>query len=227
MNFSEFTKNSQTSIFIAFLLLLFNAPSLFATCKYSQHLSARELNIGNELTWATAQEENSAHFVVERSTDGLSFEELTNIGGAGHSVQERVYRFLDIQTGIPKCFYRLKLMDTDSSSTYSQTVLIDRETENNFLIVAMSSTIMDRSFILILLSESQDSLHYRISDTYGIAHQEGSMETVIGVNTLSFDLLDLENGRYTVDLQLKEEKEELFILKVDPDEMPNVNLATK
>ena len=74
------------------------------------------------VTWATAQELNSASFVVERSADGTSFAPVGTLAARGTSSQRTDYRFLDKQAGTSAGlrYYRLHQVDLDGSGAYSE-----------------------------------------------------------------------------------------------------------
>ena len=74
----------------------------------------------NLLTWQTASENNSSHFDIERSPDGLSFEKIgeTKAQGKGST-----YNCAD-NAPLSMSYYRLKQMDNDGKFTYSKTISI-------------------------------------------------------------------------------------------------------
>lgn len=79
---------------------------------------------GNEdevqLSWSTASEYRNDRFEVERSIDGLNFERIGSVPGAGHSSALLEYAFTD---GRPpagrQLYYRLRQVDTDGTYTFS------------------------------------------------------------------------------------------------------------
>ncbi|MCB9283054.1 MAG: lamin tail domain-containing protein [Lewinellaceae bacterium] len=75
------------------------------------------------LTWSTASESNNETFIVERSPDGVDFEAIAQIPGAGTTSEVHTYRYTDAQLDVgPKqsfVFYRLQQMDYDGSASYS------------------------------------------------------------------------------------------------------------
>jgi len=73
------------------------------------------------LNWSTAQEKDFSHFVIEKSTDGISF---TGVGiefGTGEAGNHKSYSFTDkkIQATGGFIYYRLKSIDKHGSITYS------------------------------------------------------------------------------------------------------------
>lgn len=81
-------------------------------------------NRGNVLNWTTATEVNNEKFVVERSSDGRDFIELTSVKGQGNSTELIDYEFVDDNPVNGMNFYRLKQMDFDGKFEYSTVVSI-------------------------------------------------------------------------------------------------------
>ncbi|MBT6746923.1 MAG: T9SS type A sorting domain-containing protein [Flavobacteriales bacterium] len=84
------------------------------------------LNIDKvELHWVTATEESNELFTIERSQDGITFEEILWVEGAGGSSNRIEYFDIDYEPHIGVSYYRLKQTDTDGKFTYSAKVLVD------------------------------------------------------------------------------------------------------
>jgi len=79
------------------------------------------------LTWSTGSEENSAHWVVERSANGVDFVPLGQVNAAGNSAVQVEYNFPDRTPLKGWNYYRLKQVDKDAGHTYSEvrTVLME------------------------------------------------------------------------------------------------------
>ena len=82
---------------------------------------------GNEniLQWTTATEMNNKGFYIERSTDGVRFEKLGFVAGAGNSNTVNHYTFTDNQLTAATYYYRLQQTDVDGKVTYSATISIN------------------------------------------------------------------------------------------------------
>jgi hypothetical protein len=76
---------------------------------------------GNDilLNWATASEQNSSHYEVERSTEGRSFVKVGSVTAAGNSSSASTYHFTDAGLGEGIYHYRLKQVDVDGRFIYS------------------------------------------------------------------------------------------------------------
>ena len=84
------------------------------------------LNIDKvELMWVTASEENNEFFSIERSQDGINFEEILQVEGAGESSNRIEYFDIDYEPLTGVSYYRLKQTDTDGKCRYSGIVPVD------------------------------------------------------------------------------------------------------
>ena len=76
------------------------------------------------VTWTTANEENTSHFIVERSFDKNTWETVGTVGAAGNSVDIRNYELTDLEVNNGRAsrvraYYRLKMVDLDGRSATS------------------------------------------------------------------------------------------------------------
>ncbi|HSD62336.1 MAG TPA: T9SS type A sorting domain-containing protein [Ignavibacteriaceae bacterium] len=74
-----------------------------------------------ELTWTTATEKNNKGFDVERGINGI-FKSIGFVQGNGTTTQNHTYNFKDNGLAAGNYSYRLKQVDFDGASTYSQVV---------------------------------------------------------------------------------------------------------
>ncbi|MEM6697785.1 MAG: T9SS type A sorting domain-containing protein, partial [Bacteroidota bacterium] len=72
------------------------------------------------LQWQTSSELNNKGFHLERSPNGKEWKSITFIEGAGTSLATQDYEYLDQQPFKGVNYYRLKQVDLDSGSEYSE-----------------------------------------------------------------------------------------------------------
>jgi hypothetical protein len=72
------------------------------------------------ITWQTASERNNDYFIVERSYDGIEWEFLEKVKGAGSSTELLSYISYDYHPYRGVGYYRLKQADYDGKSSYSE-----------------------------------------------------------------------------------------------------------
>ncbi len=75
--------------------------------------------------WTTAVEMNNDYFILEKSYDGLEWREIGRVNGAGHSLAELSYEFIDVEPIIDIQYYRLKQIDFNGQYSYSNVETIN------------------------------------------------------------------------------------------------------
>ena len=95
-------------------------------------LSFTAVRDGNStvLTWVTGAEINNESFTIERSLDGVNFEEIGYVRGAGNSYAEIDYMEYDYSPGAGVNYYRIKQTDFDGTVSYSFVLQVDLNTES-------------------------------------------------------------------------------------------------
>ena len=81
-----------------------------------------------KLQWQTSDEKNNQHFIIQRSANNISFEEIGLVNGNGSKNIAQNYQFIDELIGQQKAttlYYRLKQVDIDGKFNYSKTISID------------------------------------------------------------------------------------------------------
>jgi len=97
--------------------------------------NAVTINESVQIKWSTANEINNNYFTVERSIDGLNFEILESINGAGNSNVMQQYETVDKNPYKGISYYRLKQTDYNGEFTYSEIRAVNlQETQLQFVI---------------------------------------------------------------------------------------------
>lgn len=121
-----------------------NALPIFLT-----HFSGITRKTDVLLSFATATETNNDYFAIERSVNGLTFNELARIKGAGTVYEPQQYQYIDTRPLPGKNFYRLRQVDFDGQFSYSPVVIARFVQENTLKIAPMPAS----DEVQILLSE--------------------------------------------------------------------------
>lgn len=82
-------------------------------------------NCKSTLSWTTLSEQNSSHFDVQYSIDGVSFKSLGSVTATGNSSVSTNYSYthsLSAHAQSPTIFYRLHAIDKDGSGKFSRVV---------------------------------------------------------------------------------------------------------
>ncbi len=75
----------------------------------------------NQLHWSTLSETGSESFHIERSSDGISFEEVGSLSAAGDSDDQIDYAYADTYEGGP-IYYRIRIVLADGAEQMSELV---------------------------------------------------------------------------------------------------------
>lgn len=171
-------------------------PLVFTTTLPVELLAfeARALETQNLLTWVTASETNNAGFEVERSKDGTNWETLDFVKGYGNSLQERNYKYYDLQPLRGVNYYRLKQVDNDGTFEYSKIVSVTTKAAESFAFTLYPNPTKE-GFTLELTGTNEVSFSLQLIDQLGRVIQEWNK--LEGTNH-TFDTSHLASGFYTV-----------------------------
>jgi hypothetical protein len=103
------------------------------------YFNGKTVGKDNILDWATANEQNSKQFNVERSLNGASFSRIGIVNAVGNSSQTHTYEYTDYnidRLNSEVMFYRLKQIDLDGNFKYSNVVRLrysDKNTANSIV----------------------------------------------------------------------------------------------
>ncbi|RZK32076.1 MAG: T9SS type A sorting domain-containing protein, partial [Hymenobacter sp.] len=86
--------------------------------------AARQASGAVQVRWATASEQRSAYFEVQRSLDGQAFMSVERVAAQGTTTQAHTYASLDQMAPAGQLYYRLRQADTDGTSTFSPVVAL-------------------------------------------------------------------------------------------------------
>ncbi|MCB0515248.1 MAG: choice-of-anchor L domain-containing protein [Chitinophagales bacterium] len=87
------------------------------------------LETKNTLYWQTANEYNHDYFLLQKSTDGLSFETIARVEAASKSSSSTVlnYTYDDVNVvANSSAYYRLKMIDVEGKADYSSVINLQR-----------------------------------------------------------------------------------------------------
>ena len=149
------------------------------------------------VSWATGSEQNSDHFMVERSTDGEHFEDIGRVGAAGTSGMTIRYTWPDKHPVQGWNYYRLKQVDIDGTSTYSPVRSVFMSGRPSTIEVYPNPANDLVNIVLDDLSGQRDLL-WRVLDASGRVVIEGSQQLAFDANRLSIPVERLEAGSYVV-----------------------------
>jgi hypothetical protein len=148
------------------------------------------------LNWSTAMETNNKSFTVQRSEDGMNWQAIGTIDGAGSSPTPHTYSLTDKQPTKSVSYYRLMLTALDGENTYSIVITVGKcgiDAAGSFTIYPNPST---GTFTLSYTADRSQVSSIEIFDCVGEKVYES-----IGFQS-TFDLSKRPSGKYFVQIYL-------------------------
>ncbi|RDV16717.1 T9SS C-terminal target domain-containing protein [Pontibacter diazotrophicus] len=166
------------------------------------------------LYWETASEQNNKGFDVEVSVDGEHFRTLSFVASKSSNSQQTLpYTFRDTEknkTGIR--YYRLRQIDTDGTSTYSEVKAVTFEQEH-FTASAYPNP-FSSSFTLEVKAEKEEILQINMSDAVGRHVLRREVKLQQGRNKLTLEIgRERPAGLYIISARHGDKNLKLKVLK--------------
>lgn len=162
------------------------------------YFQAKLVNSQVQFSWATAKEVNNDYFTVEKSADGVNFETLLEVDGAGNSQQLRKYSATDASPYNDVTYYRLKQTDFDGKYEYSKTEAVYTHGTQGSLLV--SSPGRKQIHISCQLPDSYSG-NLTIHNSQGLLIWSKTVSANAAGNILNTDVPVAASGLYVVSLQ--------------------------
>ena len=144
------------------------------------------------ITWGTVQEQNSSHFNVERSADGMRWTVIENLPAVGNSTTEKRYSIAD-NTPLQNAYYRIAQYDHSGRVAYTNAIRTSCTVKDLFNL--WPNPTRDKLFIsIVTTSESQAVI--KLFDNKGALMKVQTATLLPGNNQVSFDVGLMANGLY-------------------------------
>jgi hypothetical protein len=153
------------------------------------------------LNWSTAQESNSAYFVVEKSNDGYNnWQPVATVTAAGNSASTRNYSAIDAQP-YAITYYRIKQVDKDGSFIYSKVVKLEKQ-ETMATSIKIYPNPVTATATIITGSNSNEPATVKLYNSNGIMVKKWQVQLVNGNNNINIPLVSaLANGMYIATIE--------------------------
>jgi hypothetical protein len=165
------------------------------------------------LNWATAQEENSDHFEIERSSDNSNFASIGQVTAAHNSSLQRNYSFTDESPVSGNNYYRLKEVDLDGQSIYSKVVSVNFGSSPQKM-VAVYPNPAHESFQLQFKNMRTGRYEMNLLSPVGQVIQSRSIQVNNPVNYAEIVPLNAGLAQGTYIIRLVDQQQHVFISKV-------------
>lgn len=195
---SKFTFGSSELTGPGTMILRYGLNGPAATPLPVTHLRLSGKTQGNQnvLTWTTASEENNDRFELERSADGNSFAAIGLVKSKalnGSSAAPLSYVLADNNLAQGVSYYRLKQIDRDGRSVYSNTVVLKYFAES---VVSVYPNPARDVLKLAANAARPDVVTVSVFDGTGREVMQKKVSFVAGMNQVTFDVGALAPGHY-------------------------------
>ncbi len=150
------------------------------------------------LSWKTGSELDNRGFEIERSADGLNFYKIGWESGAGTSIVEQDYKFIDKNARANVVYYyRLKQIDLTGEFDYSK--IVEAKLEGNGTISignVYPNPVSTSQASLEITSQEAKEISYEIIDVLGKVIFSNKQVLNAGLNTIAIETSTLVNGNY-------------------------------
>lgn len=159
-------------------------------------LSGKIVDAENHLTLNAQDQENIQAFTLENSHDGLNFDLLQSFGSENSKSE---YKLLDQSPILGKNYYRIKAMDLDGETYFSNLVLLTNQEEtftfgNIYPIPAKNTLNVDFSHF------QNEKLSIELIDLLGKTILKEHIQAIKGGNSIQLNVSEFSSGVYTVKL---------------------------
>jgi hypothetical protein len=148
-----------------------------------------------KLDWQTASEINNDYFEIERSTNGIDWENIGQVQGAGNSSSIINYETVDFNTHSGISYYRLKQTDFDGQFEYSQIRSVNIERLKNAQTEIYPNPATNKITIIGSAAELEEIVLY---NTLGQDVTTLTKQSIESGGQLIIDLSKLSSGIYYV-----------------------------
>ncbi|MCB9178407.1 MAG: hypothetical protein H6590_03155 [Flavobacteriales bacterium] len=149
-----------------------------------------------DLVWTTTREQNSSHFIIERSTDGVHFTAIGRMNAVGNAESLTSYQGVDDAPVVGLNYYRLQQVDMDGTIAVSNTVTALFK-PNTTTVMVVPNPALDQAELL-MSAAYEGSLRVRIMD--GSGRIVANFLAPEGMQRMELPIANLEGGSYTVQL---------------------------
>ena len=147
------------------------------------------------LEWATASEDNNDFFAIEHSRNGVDFEEVDYVQGAGTTLVPQSYSYLHEQPAKGSNYYRLKQMDYDGAFSYSPIEVVNFQADNRLVVTPT----LARQHIEVSVSE-EVSEQGGLLQVFDLSGRQVISTSLNGDANQRINISELPNGHYFVRL---------------------------
>lgn len=193
---THYTGTGTMDFYMATFVNDFNTLPIVLSDFYAQKLTSAV-----SLKWQTSSEENVKRFVIERSSDGVTYKSIGQVTAVGNSSIKQSYNYVDNSPLMPATnFYRLLMQDVDGNVKYSK-ILTVKFTGELTLNMQLSPNPTSNLLQVQLPDGLKGAVSLRIYDLNGRIVKTQNLASDGHALSTSIDVKGLQNGVYILKAQ--------------------------
>lgn len=152
------------------------------------------------LEWTTLSEEDHDRFEVEKSTDGVSFDRIAILDGAGNTTSFSTYEALDQAPEQGDNYYRLKIVSFSGAIEYSPIQIVRFETDAIHFYPNPVKEVLNIGFGASAQAETEAK--FELYSIYGKRLHSGTLNMNTLEASINISSLNLVPGTYLLSIHL-------------------------
>lgn len=165
-----------------------------------------------ELSWKTGSELHNDFFILERSENGMEFEDLAHISSKalnGNSSQPLFYNYTDFPSNPPAhIYYRLSQQDLDGRKYVTSQVIDLFHSEIGYIFSVYPNPVSSLLNVDVHGIQKKEALHVEVISSIGNRVKKESISDPTSMHSLSMNVSDLPAGVYM--LRISNSKETIY-----------------
>jgi|GEM_PF-1861041 len=172
--------------------------------------SAVKNNANADLKWVVAKEENVKNYIVQRSSNGADFENVITVNATEASPEMKTYTATDFKPLPGKNYYRIKQVDFDGKSGYTNIRMVTFEEGNA---QARLYPIPAQTSITLELDAAADGVieYWTINSVAQSNSPIIKQEINKGRNLITLDIAHFVNGVYVLAYKINNEEQVKYL----------------
>lgn len=164
-------------------------------------LTATDHSGYNELNWSTLAEINCTHYEIERSTDGLQFDQIGSVEATGTANEAAQYRFEDYTPAMGLNYYRVRQVRTDGSAVLSSIVMAEQQERLGFHMIRSYPNPTEGDIHVQFMQSDASPVSVRVLSLSGEQYYSTTSSFPTGIHELTVPLSGLSQGMYLLEIR--------------------------
>jgi hypothetical protein len=144
--------------------------------------TGKHINDKDQLNWTTSKEDGPVQYIIEKSLDAATFNDIGTVSGYNNGSNLNTYSFTQPDTIFGPVYYRLKMVDDQNKVKYSRVIQLNgKENEINFV---NAINPFNQRLQFEILSTSNGTANMDLVSLQGVVVRRKEFGLGVGINNL-------------------------------------------